>query len=193
MIKLPKVGFIRMKQHRQVPEEYKLKSVTVSRDISGRYYASVLFEYEPPQEHETAENIIGLAYCENGLYIDSGGKEVCYPSYIRKTAEKLRQEKRRLSHMKKLSQNRRKQRIRVMKIERKLCSQREDFVHKQSRQIANAYDCVCIKDPAQGVSYDFGWTIFKFLLKYKLSDAGKKLIIADEILLSKMLYSFQAV
>ena len=93
MIKLPKVGFIRMKQHRQVPEEYKLKSVTVSRDISGRYYASVLFEYEPPQEHETAENIIGLAYCENGLYIDSGGKEVCYPSYIRKTAEKLRQEK----------------------------------------------------------------------------------------------------
>jgi len=43
---LPKVGKVKVKQHRNVPDDYKLKSVTVSQTPSGKYYASILFEYE---------------------------------------------------------------------------------------------------------------------------------------------------
>ena len=46
MLKLPKVGFVRVKLHRMIPLQYKLKSVTVSQNASGEYYANVLFEYE---------------------------------------------------------------------------------------------------------------------------------------------------
>ena len=42
-LKLPKAGQVRLKQHRAVPKEYKLKSVTVSQKPGGKYYASILF------------------------------------------------------------------------------------------------------------------------------------------------------
>ena len=91
--------------------------------------------------------------------------------------------------MKYKSHNREKQCIKVIEVRRKYYRQRDDFLHKQSRQIANAYDCVCVKEPDNGVSNDFGWSIFKFLLQYKLLEIGKMLISADD----KMLYSSQAV
>lgn len=45
-LKLPKVGQVKIKQHRDIPSDHKLKSVTVSKTPSGKYYASILFEYE---------------------------------------------------------------------------------------------------------------------------------------------------
>ena len=196
-IRFPKIGFVRIKLHRVIPNNYKLKAVTVIHDARGYYYASVLFEYEPEKAEIMPGSIIGLEYSDsrfyNSLYVDSNGQQISYPPYIQKTLEKLRREKKRLANMKYKSNNRDKQHKKVLKIREKFYRQRDDFLHKQSRQIANAYDCVCIKDPAQGVSYDFGWTMFKFFLKYKLLEKGKSLVMTDNIALSKMLYSFQAV
>ena len=45
-LKLPKLKYVRIRQHRDIPEGYRLKSVTVSREPSGKYYASLLYEYE---------------------------------------------------------------------------------------------------------------------------------------------------
>ncbi|MBW7571178.1 RNA-guided endonuclease TnpB family protein, partial [Succinivibrio faecicola] len=45
-LKLPKAGLVRIKQHREIPDGYILKSVTVSQIGSGKFYASILFEYE---------------------------------------------------------------------------------------------------------------------------------------------------
>ena len=41
-IRLPKLKEIKMKKHREAPEEWKLKSVTVTQEASGKYYVSVL-------------------------------------------------------------------------------------------------------------------------------------------------------
>lgn len=43
---LPKVKAVKLKQHREIPQDYQLKSVTVSKTPTGKYYASILFEYE---------------------------------------------------------------------------------------------------------------------------------------------------
>lgn len=43
-IRLPKLGNVRVKQHRSIPKDYTLKSVTVSQSASGKYHVSVLFE-----------------------------------------------------------------------------------------------------------------------------------------------------
>ena len=48
--------------------------------------------------------------------------------------------------MQKGSNNRNKQRLKVARLHEKVSNQRKDFLHKQSRQITNAYDCVCIED-----------------------------------------------
>ena len=45
-IQLPKVGGVRIRQHRTIPDGYVLKSATVSKTASGKYFVSVLFEYE---------------------------------------------------------------------------------------------------------------------------------------------------
>jgi len=68
-IKLPKLKLVRIKQHREIPADYKLKSCTISRTKSGKYYVSVLTEYEKDIQPKTIENVIGLDFamslCQN--------------------------------------------------------------------------------------------------------------------------------
>ena len=42
-LKLPKMQSVKIKLHRIIPEGWKLKSVTVSREPSGKYFASLSF------------------------------------------------------------------------------------------------------------------------------------------------------
>ena len=101
--------------------------------------------------------------------------------------------------MEKGSNNRNKQRIRLARLHEKVRNQRRDFLHKQSRQIANAYDCVCIEDldmRAMVKSLNFGksvsdngWGMFVTFLKYKLEDQGKKLVKVDKFFASSQICS----
>ena len=143
-LKLSKIGQVRLKQHRSVPKGYRLKSVTISQTPGGRYYASILFEYEDQIPEKEMHSFLGLDFSMHGLYRDSNGNEPAYPGYYRNAEKRLAREQRRLSKMQKGSNNRRKQRIKVAKLHEKVSNQRKDFLHKQSRQITNAYDCVCL-------------------------------------------------
>ena len=145
-LKLPKVGLVKLKQHRLILSNYKLKSVTISQTPSGKYYASVLFEYENQIQEQELHDFLGLDFSMHGLYKDSNGNEPPYPRYYRQAEERLKREQRKLSLMQKGSKNRSKQRIKVANLHEKVANQRKDFLHKQSRQIANAYDCVCIEN-----------------------------------------------
>ena len=128
------------------------------------------------------------------LYKYSNGNEPQYPRYYRQAEKKLQREQRKLSLMQKGSKNREKQRKRVAKKHAKVANQRKDFLHKQSRQIANAYDCVCIEDldmkaMAQSLNFgksvsDNGWGMFVTFLRYKLDEQGKKLVKVDKFFAS---------
>ena len=200
MLKLPKLGHIKTKQSRYVPSEYKLTSVTISQTPSGKYYASVLFEYENQvQKVQKPEAFLGLDYSMHELYKDSNGNEPQYPRYYRQAEKKLKKAQRKLSLMKIGSKNRDKQRKKVAKIHEKIANQRKDFLHKQSRQIVNAYDCVCIEDlnmraMSQSLNFgksvfDNGWGMFTTFLEYKLTQQGKRLIKIDKFFASSQLCS----
>ncbi|EOO60140.1 hypothetical protein IKE_05991 [Bacillus cereus VD196] len=45
-IKLPKLKMIRIKQHREIPQDHMIKSFTISMTPTSKYYVSVLTEYE---------------------------------------------------------------------------------------------------------------------------------------------------
>lgn len=183
-----------MKQHRIIPSDYKLKSVTISQTSSGKYYASILFEYENQVLDRELETFLGLDFSMHELYRDSNGNAPNYPRYYRKAEKKLAKECRKLSKMQKGSNNRNKQRFKVAKLHEKVANQRKDFLHKQSRQIANAYDCVCIEDldmkaMARALNFgksvsDNGWGMFITFLKYKLEEQGKKLVKIDKFFAS---------
>ncbi|MDD6488317.1 MAG: RNA-guided endonuclease TnpB family protein, partial [Clostridia bacterium] len=199
LLQLPKIGFVKIKQHRNIPDKYKLKSVTVSQTASGKYYASILFEFEEQITEKEIENYIGLDFSMHELYVDSNGNCPEYPRYYRLAEKKLKKEQRKLSKMQKGSNNRNKQRIKVAKLHEKIANQRRDFLHKQSRQITNAYDCVCIENLdmramskalhfGKSVS-DNGWGMFTTFLKYKLEEVGKKLVQVDKFFASSQLCS----
>ena len=198
-LKLPKVGQVKLKQHRSVPDEYSLKSVTISQTSGGKYYASILYEYENQIQETEPDKFLGLDFSMHGLYRDSNGNEPEYPHYYRLAEKKLKREQRKLSLTEKGSSNRKKQRIKVARLHEKIANQRKDFLHKQSRQIANEYDCVCIenlnmKGMSQALNFgksvsDNGWGMFTVFLKYKLEESGKKLIKVDRFFASSQICS----
>ena len=196
-LKLPKVGLVKLKQHRLILSNYKLKSVTISQTPSGKYYASVLFEYENQIQEQELHDFLGLDFSMHGLYKDSNGNEPAYPRYYRQAEERLKREQRKLTLMQKGSKNRSKQRIKVANLHEKVANQRKDFLHKQSRQIVNAYDCVCIenldmKTMSQSLNFgksvtDDGWGMFVTFLKYKLEETGKRLVKVNKFFASSQI------
>ena len=102
------------------------------------------------------------------------------------THERLKKEQRKLSKCIKGSSNWNKQRMKVAKLHEKVTDQRKDFLHKLSKQTANAADAVCIEDlDIKGMSrslnfgksvHDNGFGKFVSMLEYKLNEQGKELI-----------------
>jgi len=191
-IKLPKHGEIRIKKHRDIPDGYTLKSVTVSRTRSGKYFASVLIEYNEHIESIAIDSskVLGVDFSMKELFVDSNAYEAGYPRYYRKAEERLAHMQRILSNCERGSNNRNKQRIKVARLHEKVANQRKDFLHKLSRQIANANDAVAVEDlNMQGMSQslnfgksvsDNGFGMFTVMLGYKLNEQGKALIKVDK-------------
>ena len=205
-LRLPKAGEIKILLHRDPPKDWKLKSVTVSMEAAGEYYASILYEEPasgrylsvPGSEDQTTGGaihgreevrILGIDYAMKGLAVFSDGTRADYPGYYRKGQEKLGREQRKLSHCRKGSRNYEKQRKRVAKCHRKVRNQRKDYQHKLSREIADRYDIVAVEDidmKAMSRSLNFGKSVmdngfgaFRDMLAYKLEGQGKKLIRVD--------------
>jgi putative transposase len=183
---LPKLGKVRVKQHRAIPKHYKLKSATISQSPSGRYHVSILFAYETTIEPKPINEVIGLDFSMAELYISSKGEKPNFPRYYRRALQKLARMQRALSKMVKYSNNYYKQKRKIAKFHERIANQRKNFLHKQSRQITNAYDCVAVEDLnmkalAQALNFgksvsDNGWGMFTIFLGYKLTEQGKSLV-----------------
>ena len=193
-IRLPKVGFIKMKQHRLIPSDYRIKSATISKTPSGKYYASILTEYDftPPTISLNKDNSLGLDYSSHSFYADSQNREANYPKFYRIALHKLKKEQRKMSLMRYESNNYYKQKLKVAKLHEYISNQRKDWIHKLSTELANKYDYICVEDInlqelakskefALGKSTnDNGFGMFRVLLEYKLSERGKKFIKIDK-------------
>lgn len=191
-IRLPKIGLVRIKLHRQIPDTHIIKSCTISQTPSGKYFISILTAYKSEIQQVTInpDNTLGLDFDMKNLYTDSNGMRAGYPHYYRQMQEKLAKEQHKLSLCQKGSNNRNKQRFRVAKVHEKVANQRKDFLHKRSNQISNDYDVVCIEDlnmKAMGQCLNFGksvadngWGMFTTYLGYKLADKSKYLAKIDK-------------
>ena len=187
-LKLPKMGLVRVKFHRQIPDGYKIKSVTFSQDPSGKYYVSILTEYEAyiPERILDTDKALGLDYSSPHFYVDSQGVEADMPHFYRRAEQRLAREQRRLSKMVKGSANYQKQKRRVALAHERVRNRRKDWQHKRSRELADKWDIICVEDiNYKGLSrsmrlgkatQDNGFGQFRAFLSYKLADRGKKLI-----------------
>ena len=198
-VRLPKLGYVKAKIHKLPDLNWVIKSATVSRDSDGKFYVSILFEFNEPVNTYVADaqNAIGLDYASDGLYVDNNGNIGTNHKFYRQSHDKLAKAQRKLSRMKgskkheKKSSNYLKQLCKVNKIHKHIANQRKDNLHKLSTEIANRYDVVCIEDLNMKAmsnkgfgngkaTMDNGFGSFVSMLDYKLSARNKYLIKVDK-------------
>ena len=192
-IKLPKVGLVKIKLHRELPTDSVIKSATIKQSKSGKYFCSILFEKEIATTMGVSispDKVLGLDYSSGQFYIASDGNVADYPKYYRQKEKQLRRAQQKLSRCKNGSKNKEKARTKVARIHEKIANQRKNFLHQLSRKITNSYDVVVVENiNLRGLAgslklgkstNDNGFGTFRTFLKYKLEDQGKQLIVIDK-------------
>ena len=198
---LPKIKWVKAKLHRLPKENERVKSATVSMTPDGKFWCSVVVEYDKPESaFLNEENAVGLDYKSDGLYVTSDGEVCGSPKYFRKGQERLARAQRKLRHKQKDSRNWEKAKRKIAKEHIHIANQRKDFLHKKAAGIANRYDIVCVEELDMGdmersfrnmgkATCDNGYGKFLTLLEHKLTDEGKLFIAVDKWFPSSQLCS----
>jgi putative transposase len=191
-VQLPgKVGKVKAKFHRVI--EGKIKTVTVSLDPSGNYFASILTEFEGEKpEVSTDGQVIGIDLGLTHFAIISDGKKVSKygnPKHLAKHENNLKRKQQKLAKKQKGSNSRHKYRKVVAKVYERVSNSRQDFLHKLSRKLVNENQVVVVENIhvkgmvrnhnlAKAIS-DAGWGTFTNFIAYKLEQKGGKLVEID--------------
>lgn len=186
-VSVPKAGLVPAVLHRQM--EGEIKSATLKQEPSGKWNITFVCHFEAP-ETETSEPVcpVGLDAGLETFSTTSDGEKTPPPKFYRKQERKLRKIQRQHSRKKKGSRNRQKARKRVSVVHARTRNQRNDWLHKRSRALADKHDCICIEDLAvsaltktklRGHSKswnDAAWGTFRRQLEYKQEWQGRRLI-----------------
>ena len=183
---LPKIGELRVFMHREPVGE--IKTMSVKRDSVGDWYIS-LTVVSPDVSLTAPKTAIGVDMGLIKLVQLTTGEFVEHPRFLRKSEVKLRLAQRQLSRKVKGSRNSEKVRIRIAKIHRKIRRQREDLLHKVSKEIVSRADLVVFEnlpiskmlrneDLAKSI-HDASWGKLLRYVSYKASSAGKRVVSVD--------------
>lgn len=207
-VKLPIIGTVKVRGLRPLPENAKLCYVTVSKETDGKYYVSVTYKYEIEVNEPlfNADKFIGLDYKSDGLFVDSDGNCPKMPHYLCESQAKIIKAQRKLSKKhgnlkgQKKSSGWIKQHRKLTKIQKKVSNQREDYLHKLSKQMSEQYSGISVEDidmrslSNKGfgngkATLDNGFGEFRKQLGYKLSVQGKPFVKVDKFFASSQICS----
>lgn len=183
-IQLEKIGKVKMVVDRGLPDG-KLMSVTISKNPSGQYFASILIETEIIYKSKTNKDV-GIDLGIKTFSTQSDGIEINNPKFLNKNQVKLRRLQQHLSRKVKGSNRRNKCRLKIAKLHQKIINQRDWFLHNYSTQLINNYDKIYIEDLnvsgmvknhcLAGAISDVSWSKFTSILIYKSDWYGKDVV-----------------
>ena len=188
-LSIPKIPNIKIKLSREI--EGKIKTATVSKTKTGKYFISIQVEQDkefPKKPAIKPETTIGIDLGLTHFATISDGRQIENPRHLKKSLDKLKRQQRQLSRKKKGSNNRDKQRLKVAKIHEQVSNKRSDFLHKVTHSLTheNQVESIAIEDLgvgnmlknhrlAQAIS-DVAWSEWRKQLGYKTDWYGKNLL-----------------
>lgn len=188
MVKLPKVGEVRINLHRPIPDGFKVKQVRIIRK-ADKWYASVCIQMDvdvpDPQPHGYP---IGVDIGLEKFLATSDGLLIKPPKFFRKLQSKLELLQRRLSRKQKRSRNYEKQRLKVARLHHKIDNARKNFHYQQAHLLCDHGDMIFMEDldfrvSAKGMfgkqMLDGGFGQFRTIVKQVCWKRGKFFAVVD--------------
>lgn len=180
-------GGIKTKFHRTF--EGIVKSSTISRTATGKYFVSILVEVnEPdvPMKPICENKAVGIDLGIKTFAVLSDGTEIPNPKHLKQSLDKVKKLQRSLSHKNKGSKNRDKARRKLALAHEQVTNRRNDFLHKVTSYLVNNYDTICLEDLnvkgivknhhlAQALE-DIAIGTFNTLLEYKAKERGVNIL-----------------
>ncbi len=198
IIKLPRIGSVKLKQHNYIPKGNP-KSATVSLR-AGRWFVSVKYEQKITQGNWTEETI-GVDLGIKSLAICSDGEIFEAPRKLKKKEKKLKRLQRKMARQKKGSNSRNKTKHKLAVQHYKIANERKDILHKTTSTLVKTkpQKTIVIEDLnvsgmvknhklAKAIS-NIGFYEFRRQLEYKCKWYGKILVVADRFFPSSKLCS----
>jgi len=164
----------------------KIKTMTIKRNQADQWFAIFSCEIELPKIIHNSKKSVGIDVGIKSLAVLSDGKVINNPRFLIESENKLKKLHKNLSRTKKNSKNRFKAKILLSRQYVKVTNQRNDFLHKESRKIANEYSKIVVENLkiknmvknhklAKHIN-DASWNSFIQMLSYKAVDCGGQII-----------------
>ncbi len=184
-IAFSKIGAVRVRMHR--PCVGRVKGILITRTGDG-WYVIIQAEQEVSETKKCGRSV-GIDVGLNSYCVDSDGRAVENPRFYEQYLIKIKKLHQSVSRKKRFSKNWKKAKNRLEKAYEHISNQRDDFLHKLSRQYVDTYATICVENLDVRVLKEKGnntgmhrsihsvaWGRFFSYLSYKAESAGTKLI-----------------
>jgi len=185
-VKVPKLGWIKFKQHQSFKGE--IRDVSISREENGKWYVCISCDVGKAPPKRKPKRKVGMDLGLETFATLSDGAAIDNPRFFKNGQDLLAKRQRKLSKKKKGSNSYKKQKKLVSKAHCHIKNQRRDFAYKTTKKLFQDYDWVAIENlniksmiedeekNNQKSIYDAAWSIFINILKYKAEEAGVSIV-----------------
>ena len=176
---------IKCKFHREIVGE--IKSLTISKTPTEKYFVSILVKQENKYQQTTKEKIGIDLGIKDFVALSDGTK---YSFSVSKKTKKLKKLQHYFSKKQKDSKRKEKLRLKIAKNHEKIVNSRLDFQHKLSTKLTNEYQTICLESlkvknmmknhKLARVIGEASWYSFVSMLQYKGKWKGCDIIQIDQ-------------
>ncbi len=142
-LSLPKLGWIRYRNSREIMGE--VKNVTVSQS-SGKWYVSIQTEYEVAEPAHNSSSMVGVDAGITKLATLSDGTVYQPVNSFKASQGKLAMLQRQLSRKVQFSANWQKQKRKIQHLHSHIANIRHDYLHKITSEISKNHAMIVIED-----------------------------------------------